>query len=139
MALSANKSPLLRDRMQFEYGVKANAKVFQGAIVQANGNHVEKAAGAASKKYRGVALLPATGGSTDGAVKVTVRRQVAVFMKHAAVAGRVTQLAIGDTAYLEDDETVTSINDVRTKNTVDRSALGEVVDVATGGVWVWVA
>lgn len=138
MALTGNKSTLTRDGRQFEYGVAANAAIFQGALVQFNGDNVEKAAGAAGKKYGGIAQDQATGSATAGDVKVSCRRRVAAFFKHAAVAGRVTQLGIGDTAYVEDDETVTSIDDVDTANTVDRSALGEVLAVESGGVWVWV-
>ena len=127
MALTGNTSTLMRDGKQFEYGVEANAVIYQGAVVQQNGNNVEKGAKAASKKYVGIALEQVTGSATDGEVKVNVRRRVAAKLKVAS--GR--SLALGATAYLEDDETV---HDQDT----GRSALGDVVAVDTDGVWVWI-
>ena len=142
MALSANKSTLLRDGMQFEYGVKANAAIYQGALVQLNGNHVEKAAGATGKTYVGIAIEQVTGGSSDGDEKVAVRRRTAARFKQATGGRHASEtagtLTIGATAYVEDDETVTGINDVAVDNTVDRSELGKVVDVEDDGVWVYI-
>ena len=125
--LTENKSTLMRDGKQFEYPVKANATAFQGAVAQLNGNNVEKAVKAANKKYVGLFLEQVKGGATDGAVKTNVRRRVAA--KFKTVTGQVPGL--GDTAYLEDDETV---HDTAS----GRSSLGTVVAVDTDGVWVWI-
>ena len=127
MALSANKSTLLRDGHQFKYGVKANAEIHQGALTMIDGSNVEKATKAANKKFAGIAIEPATGSSTAGDVEVTVRRRVAA--KFKTVDGQVPGL--GDTAYVEDDETV---HDTAS----GRSALGEVVAVESDGVWVFI-
>ena len=127
MALTANKGTLLRDGAQFEYGVKANVTIFAGALVQANGNHCEKAAKASGKQFLGIAQEKVTGGSADGDETVTVRRRVAA--KFKTVASQVPGL--GATAYVEDDETV---HDTAS----GRSALGEVVAVDTDGVWVFI-
>ena len=141
--LTANRSTLMRDGKQFDYGLKAQTnptKIYQGSVVQLNGNHVEKAAGATGKRYVGITLLEATSGASDGAVKVPVRRRVAAKLKTAS-GGRhdaAGALGVGDTAYLEDDETVTKQNEVAAANTVDRSELGEVLAVDTDGVWVWI-
>ena len=127
-ALTANQSTLLRDGKQFEYGVKSGAsKIYQGALVQANGNFAEPAAKAASKTFLGIALLDAVAGASDGANKVTCRRRVAA--KFKTVSGQVPGL--NATAYVEDDQTV---HDTAT----GRSALGKVVDVESDGVWVFI-
>ena len=126
-ALSANQSTLLRDGRQFEYGVKANAEIYQGALVMIDGNNVEKATKAANKKFAGIALEQVTGSSTAGEVKVNVRRRCAA--KFKTVASQVPGL--GDTAYVEDDQTV---HDTAS----GRSALGPVVAVETDGVWVYI-
>ena len=127
MALSKNQSTLLRDGRQFEYGVKATAVIYQGALVQANGNHVEKAAKASGKIYLGIAQEKVTGGAADGDEKVSVRRRVAAKLKVAT--GRT--LALGAAAYVVDDETVTDQSSGATE-------LGKVVAVETDGVWVYI-
>jgi len=125
-ALTANQSTLMRDGKQFEYGVKSGAtKIYQGALVQANGNYAEPAAKAQSKTFLGIALLEASAGTSDGDNKVTCRRQIAA--KFKTVTGNVP--ALNATAYVEDDQTVHS-------SSSGRSALGKVVAVESDGVWV---
>ena len=126
-ALTANQSTLMRDGGQFVHGVKASATVYQGALLEANGNYVQAATKAASKSYVGIALEGATGGSADGDVEIEVRRRVAV--KFKTVSGSVPGL--GATAYCEDDQTG---HDTST----GRSAVGTVVAVESDGVWVFV-
>jgi len=127
MALTENQSTLLRDGRQFAYGVKANAAIHQGALVEASGNHVQKAAAGQNKIYPGVALEQATGGAADGDVAVNVRRRCAAKFKVAS--GR--SLGLGATAYVVDDDTVTD-------QSAGATALGETVAVETDGVWVYI-
>ena len=140
MALTGNTSTPLRDGKQFQYGVKAGVSIHQGALLQLNGGYVEKAAGVAGKKYVGIAMEPAKGGSADGDAKVLVRRRVAVGLKqHPLLTARSERdLVVGDTANVEDDETVRLLNDVASDGSVDRSPLGDVVAVDSGRVWVFV-
>ena len=134
--LSANQSTPLRDGKQFEYGVKANAQIYGGGLVEANGNHVQRASAGAGKTYHGVAQEGAAGGAADGDVKVLVQRRLAAKFK-TIETGRNTVPGLGATAYVHDDETVTGTNDVAGANVVDRSALGKVVAVEDDGVWVF--
>ena len=127
MALTANKGTLLRDGGQFEYGVKAAAVVYQGALAEASGNYAKKAEKAAGKRFLGIAQNNVTGGAADGDEKVTVRRRIAAQFK--TVSGQVP--ALGATAYCEDDETVHD-------DASGRSAVGPVVAVESDGVWVWI-
>ena len=127
MALTANKGTLLRDGRQFEYGVKAGAAIFAGALCEASGNYAKKAEKGANKHNLGIAQRKVTGGAADGDEKVTVRRRIAA--KFKVVAGNIP--ALGAQAYVEDDETVHS-------DATGRTALGETLAVESDGVWVWV-
>ena len=144
MALTANKGTLLRDGAQFEYDVKANAEIYGGALVELSGNAIKKAEAGTGKQYRGIlqSQEKVTGGAADGDVKVTARRRgLAKFNVRAGGWDRGASSStpsLGDTAYVDDDETVVGHNNVATSNTVDRSALGEVEVIDADGVWVWV-
>lgn len=140
MALSRNTDVPQRDGLSFRYGLKAQSaatKIYLGSVVQLNGNYIEKAAAGANRNYVGIIQEEATSGDSDGDVKATVRRRVAVKFK-TITTGRNAVPALGATAYLHDDETVTGVNDIGTAGTVDRSALGEVVQVDSDGVWVFI-
>lgn len=109
-----------------EVGVAASTRIWQGAIIEIAGGYAQPATSGGGKTYFGVALTGADNRSgTAGALRVWVRRRVAVYMQYTA--GQ--KPAVGAPAYLDDDSTV----DARSTS---RSALGRVVGADDDGVWV---
>ena len=106
-------------------GVQAGAHVRQGSRLEIDGSgHVAPAVKGADKSYYGVALTEGknTGGAA-GAVTVTVR------LKGAFRFAKTGTAAVGKTAYLADDDTVTDV-------AAGASACGRIVDADDLGVWV---
>ena len=136
MALSRDTERFERDGRQHRVGVKAGATVYKGSLLEANGNHAQRATAGAGKRYLGISVSDqVVGGSSDGDREVFYRRGVAVKFK-TIIAGRNTVPGLGADAYVHDDETVTGTNDVEVANTTDRSQLGKTVAVDDDGVWV---
>lgn len=124
-ALSANQSRARRDGDVAVFGVQAAANVRQGSLLEIDGDgNVKPATKAADKVYVGVALEPAdnTGGA-KGAIKVTVRLRGAFRFTKTGTA------AVGKTAYVADDNTVTDV-------AAGASKVGRIIDSDSGGVWV---
>jgi len=112
--------------------VAANARIFQGALVQINnaGFAVPGSATAANVAI-GRAEQPAdnTGGA-NGAISIDVKRGVFRFANSAA-GDLIARTEIGKTVYVVDDQTV-----AKTNNAGARPAAGICFDVDAQGVWV---
>lgn len=110
----------------------ANAKVFQGGMVQiaASGYAVAAAATAANIALgRAKASVDNTGGA-NGAASVEVERGVFRY-DNSAGADLITRSEIGKLVYVVDDQTV-----AKTSDTGARPAAGICYDVDASGVWV---
>lgn len=110
----------------------ANAKVYQGGMVQINngGNGVAASATVANVTIgRAAETVDNTGGAA-GAVSVKVRRGIFRFANSAA-GDLIARTEIGKTVYVVDDQTV-----AKTDNAGARPAAGKCFDVDAQGVWV---
>lgn len=125
-ALTANKAPDYRDGGTLELGVAANVHIFAGGMLEVDGSNVRPARKGANKVYLGVALQEAD--NTNGvaaAIKVSVRRQVAFRLAKTGAA------TLGATAYVVDDQTVTSV-------ATGASKVGKIIDTQGDDVWVFI-
>lgn len=109
--------------------VKANATIYQGALVCAQGGVVVPGQVANDLVALGRAEHGAKGGASDGDVNVTVKRGVFHFANDGAAP--VTLNHLGQDCYVLDDQTVSSSHDTNA-----RSVAGTVFDVDAKGVWV---
>lgn len=137
MALSANRNTDqmgVQDRRKV-YPVKANAKIYQGALValDANGFAI---AGATATTLKGAGraeqFVDATG-LADGAVSVEVAEGIFKWLNSTA-GDALAQADVGAAIFIVDDETVAKTNGGAT-----RSKAGVVEQVDTDGVWVRIA
>ena len=111
------------------YPVKANTTIHGGSLVQLDATGVAiPAVKAANQVTVGRAERPAAGGSADGDVEVEVR--VGVFRWDNLAGDQLTKAEIGDTCYVEDDQTV------RKTQTGNGTKAGRVMAVDDVGVWV---
>lgn len=130
--LSAPRLTKNRDGDAREAGVKANAKIHQGAMVAVGADSLFVPMSTATT-LRGVgrASEPAdnTGGA-DGAVRARV--DVGIFCYANSSAGDlISRKDIGALCYGVDDQTVALTNGTNT-----RSIAGKIFDVDADGVWV---
>ncbi|HXD01743.1 MAG TPA: hypothetical protein VN627_00405 [Novosphingobium sp.] len=110
----------------------ANAKPFQGGMVQINAAGYGVAASATAANVTvGVAVetVDNTGGA-NGAVSVKTKRGV-YRMANSSAGDLIARSEIGKTVYVVDDQTV-----AKTDNTGARPAAGKCFDVDAQGVWV---
>lgn len=134
MAKTENGMPRERDGQGFNDPVKADAVIYQGALVvlDASGDAMpgDTIANGATVT-RGVAFQGKdnTGGA-DGAITVEVRRGTFRF-NNSSAGDLITRAHIGDACYVVDDDTVALTNGSST-----RIAAGTIRDVDAGGVWV---
>lgn len=128
-ALTKDRDTARRQGEDFQHPVAAAKKIFAGSIVMLNATgYATPGAVATTLKPAGVAQEQVDNSAgADGDVNVNVRKGVFRF----ANDGTVARADIGGTAYVVDDQTVAD-ND----GTGTRSALGEIVDVDSVGVWV---
>lgn len=113
-------------------GVKANAVIWQGAMVavDAAGLAVPAAAVAAHKVLGAAKQRADNTGGPDGAVRV--QAEVGVYRFDNSAAGDLIALTdIGSPAYVVDDHTV-----AKTSNSGARPVAGTIFDVDAQGVWV---
>jgi hypothetical protein len=110
----------------------ANAKVYQGGMVQvaASGYGVAAAAVAANVTVGMACETVDNTGGAAGAVSVKTRRGVRRFGNSAA-GDAIGRTEIGKTVYVVDDQTV-----AKTDNAGARPAAGKCFDVDANGVWV---
>lgn len=131
-ALAADRKTPVRDGRYVEDPVAAGKKIYAGALVVLSATgYAEPGATATGLIARGRAEYDAdnTAGA-DGDISVRVRR-LDVF--RYANDSSIDRTYIGKTAYIVDDQTVAA-----TDGTSTRSAAGEIVDVDSDGVWVWI-
>ena len=124
-ALAANTS---RDRRPGEVvqnvPLQANATVYQGSLLEIDGNgRIKAATKGAGKSYFGVAEESAVNGATAGEKSIRVRRKGTFYFAKTGTAVR------GKAAYVADDNTVTDASS-------GASSCGTIVDTDANGAWV---
>lgn len=112
-------------------GVAASTTIYGGTLVAVNASGFAVPASAdRTLRVMGVAEFGAVG-TTNGAVKIAVRREVALF-GNSASTDAITVADIDRHVFVVDDNTV-----ARTPGTGNvRPLAGRVIDVTTDGVWV---
>ena len=136
MALNAGKKVQERAGHQFGVPLAAGATVYQGGMVARSAGLGRAAAPAASAGVAaataivGIAERTVTNTGADQAVNVPTKSGVFLF-KNSAGGDAITEAAIGQPAFVVDDETVALTN---TSNLRPRA--GTIVDVESDGVWV---
>lgn len=110
----------------------ANAKVYQGGMVQiaASTFGVPAGATAANVTVGRAAETVDNAGGANGALSVKVRRGIFQYANSAA-GDLIARSEIGKTVFVVDDQTV-----AKTDNAGARPAAGKCFDVDAGGVWV---
>lgn len=132
-ALSAPRStPQKLEPITRSVPLLANAKVYQGGMVQIAASTFGVAAAATAANVTiGVAVATVdNAGGANGAVSADVRRGVYRFANSAA-GDLIARSEIGKTVYVVDDQTV-----AKTDNSAARPAAGTCYDVDAQGVWV---
>lgn len=115
-----------------EVPLDANAKVFQGGMVQIKAN-TYAGPGAATAANVTIGRAEETVDNTGGAAgdkKVRVRRGIFRYANSSA-GDLITRSEIGKTVYVVDDQTV-----AKTDNSSARPPAGKCFDVDAQGVWV---
>jgi hypothetical protein len=126
-ALSADRNTPKRDGKQFKYPVLAATKIYAGSIVVLDTNGWAKP-GVTATGLICVGVAQETVDNTSGASgDLYVLVEQGVF--RLANGESVTKTAIGDLAYITDDQTVAAVS-------TGKSVAGYFVDVDTLGVWV---
>jgi hypothetical protein len=130
MALVTERETRLRDGYLYVLDVAAGVTLYQGAIGCANATgYATPGATSTTLTALGRVEGTVTGGATDGASRVQIRRGCFLFKNSATDA--VDRTSIGKPCYVVDDETVAKTNGTNT-----RSQAGIVHDVESNGVWV---
>jgi len=130
-ALAADRDTPVRDGVYLEDPVAAGKIIYTGALVVLSATgYAEPGATATGLLARGRAeeQIDNSAGA-DGDVSVRVRRGIFRFDNDSSI----DRTHITGTAYIVDDQTVAA-----TDGTGTRSAAGEIVDVDSDGVWVWI-
>lgn len=130
-ALTADKSTALRDGRIIRGRVGASTTIFKGALLEiAAGGTVSPATKAANKTYWGIAREAiATGAGETGVIEAEHGATVHFAGNATLDTGAEKLAALGDKAYVLDDQTVTTASDAAT-------ACGVIVDYDEDGVWV---
>ncbi|ANQ83700.1 hypothetical protein dqs_0624 [Azoarcus olearius] len=130
-ALTAPRNTMERAGAVLGFPVKANAKIFAGALVVLSAGFAAPGSVATTLIAVGRADEAAdnTGGA-DGAITVQVRRGTFKF-GNSASTDLIAQADVGADCYIVDDQTVAKTNGSNT-----RSRAGKIVAVESDGVWV---
>ena len=129
MALSADRNTPMRSGDLFEGPMAASAECFAGALlVRDSSGNVKPATAAASLIPVGRCEEYALE-STGVAAASNVKYRAGVFKWKNSATNTLTKANIGDTVYIEDDETVGS-------SASSTSPAGIMVDIESDGVWV---
>jgi hypothetical protein len=131
MALSADRNTVKRPALEFEYPVAASKKCYTGgiAVLDSSGN-VEPGATATGKICVG-RFTKTVDNSSGLAAALDAPVEYGTFKWVNSSSDPVTKANIGDTVYIEDDQTVSKTNGGATQ-----SACGQMVDIESDGVWV---
>lgn len=127
-ALTADRSTVSRDAVQFEFPVAASTKIYAGALVGVGTatTYAAPMTAATTWKCVGVAQeLADNSAGANGAINVKVQRGCFRFVNGESI----TRASLGATAYANDDNTVYTTS-------TGRSAVGVIRDVDASGVWV---
>lgn len=130
-ALAKDRNTAVRTGEYVSDPVAAATKIFAGSLycLDASGNAVPgSTATTLIARGRAEEQVDNSAGAA-GALTIKGRRGIFQF----ANDGTVTRTDITKTAYIVDDQTVAN-----TDGTGTRSAAGEIVDVDSDGVWVWI-
>ena len=124
-ALAAGYSRPFRDAQVIVRPVQRNQRIFQGSLVEIDGDgRVRGATKADNVRYVGVAEHDADNrGGAAGAISVSIRRGIAAHFKTIGTA------EIGKDGFAEDDNTVSDSDN-------GRSLVGRIIDSDSDGVWV---
>ena len=130
--LAADRNTEMKDHELTPFPVKANVKIFAGAMIVLAAGFAAPGSTAVGLVYLGRAeeFVDNTGGA-DGAKTVLVRRGKAFKWKNSGT-DPIAQANVGTTCYIVDDETVSKTN--AGGNT--QSAAGKILAVGSDGVWV---
>lgn len=128
-ALTADRATPMRDGEQFEYPMAATTEIFMGSLVvlDASGN-AEPGTTAAGKVAVGRADEYVN--NTGAAAAANVKVRAGTFKWVNSSGDPVTKANIGDTVYIEDDQTVCA-------TATGKSQAGIMVQIDTDGVWVY--
>ncbi len=111
------------------YPVKAATTIFKGSLVSLIAGFAKPSADAASEKVMGVALEQVVNTGADGAKRILVACGAAFKLN----VNTVTAAAVGTTATVSDDNTVTlaatSVNDQN---------VGMIEELESDGAWVYI-
>ena len=131
-ALTAPRKTLARSGETREPGVKANARIFQGAMagVDATGLAVPMSAAVGLKCLGRAEETVDNAAGADSAMRCRIATGFFCWANSSA-GDALPRADIGATAYAVDDQTV-----AKTNGTTTRSAAGVVFDVTSEGVWV---
>jgi hypothetical protein len=131
MALASGRNLVWRDELDFEGPMAASAECFQGALlVRDSSGNVKPATAAASLIACGFCREYAIE-STGVAAASDVKYRIGCAKMRNSSSNPADKSHVGDTLYIEDDETVTT-------DATGTSAAGICVDVESDGVWVLV-
>ena len=130
-ALTAERNTKKRQGGIRDFPVKANVKIFQGALVVLDAGYAAPGRTATGLIAVGMATetIDNTGGLA-GAVKAPIEEGCFLFGNSAA-GDLIAQADVGQDCYLVDDQTV-----AKTSATNTRSRVGKIVAVEAAGVWV---
>ena len=119
-----------------EFPVKADAKIYRGALVCLDGGYAiaGKTATGLTCVGRAEEYVDNTGGA-NGDVTVRVRRGIFQY-NNSTGSDEITKADIGNECYVVDDETVSKTAGDDGQGNPTRSAAGKVFDVDDEGVWV---
>lgn len=132
MALTADRATEQKDGELLSMPVKANVKIYAGAIIATSGGYAAPGSVSTSLLYVGMAIenVDNTGGA-DGAKRVLVKRGKAFKWSNSSSTDEITQADVMADCYIVDDETVAKTNGGNT-----RSKAGKIIAVDASGVWV---
>ena len=128
-ALTAERNTPRRSGDRISLGIAANKKIYAGSLVARDASGYATP-GATAADILGVGRAKETVDNTGGAAgALRVEIEKGVFQFANSAGGPITIADIGNTCYIEDDQTVS-------KTDVSQSVAGTIEDVDANGVWV---
>lgn len=127
-ALTADRQTPFVDGINFELPVAAATEIFMGSIVVLDTSGDSEPGATATGKIC-VGRADEYVNNTGAAAAKTVKVRAGYFRWVNSATNTATKAHIGDTAYIEDDQTVGTLS-------TGMSAAGTIVDIDGFGVWV---
>lgn len=129
MARTTDRHTFSRDGKGYEYPMAADKEIFGGSLVVLDASGNAEPGTTATGKIA-VGKCAAYKDNTDGsAADVNVRVEPGIHQWVNSTGDPLTKTSIGDTVYVEDDETVCATSS-------GKSSAGIMVDIDSAGVWV---